>query len=364
MSRHTATGRTTWITRRTATLAGAILLAGVALGWALNHAFTSPEDTLQNTTHVTVTAQTGERGESLTLNTTAQWTPTQGALNRAAGTLTALTVANGDKVKAGDVLYRVDNRPVVIAAGNTPAYRDLRPGDSGPDVKQLAALLNTLGYSVEPTQQTIDSQFTAAIHQWHKDLGVPRSETVTAGDVLYVPTLPTRVAYAPDAPSIGAVLTGQDPLILTVAAEPAFHIDLTTAQAQRITTGNTVTITPPTGDPWIAEITTIEPNTDGGHTATLGPQNSDSICGKNCNDLAVDTPTYLPTALVITPPVSGTIVPLAALTSGTDNTLHVTTTTNDTITVELLAAVRGEAIVDGLEAGTDILVPVESDHTP
>lgn len=75
MSRHTATGRTTWITRRTATLAGAILLAGVALGWALNHAFTSPEDTLQNTTHVTVTAQTGERGESLTLNTTAQWTP-------------------------------------------------------------------------------------------------------------------------------------------------------------------------------------------------------------------------------------------------------------------------------------------------
>lgn len=29
--------------------------------------------------------------------------------------------------------------------------------------------------------------------------------------------------------------------------------------------------------------------------------------------------------------------------------------------MELLAAVRGEAIVDGLEAGTDILVPTGSD---
>jgi multidrug efflux pump subunit AcrA (membrane-fusion protein) len=43
-------------------------------------------------------------------------------VNQAAGTFTALPAA-GDIVRSGDVLYRLDGRPVVLLAGSTPGYR-------------------------------------------------------------------------------------------------------------------------------------------------------------------------------------------------------------------------------------------------
>ena len=43
----------------------------------------------------------------------------------------------GDKVRCGRVLYRVDDRPVLLLCGTVPAYRALRVGSKGPDVRQL-----------------------------------------------------------------------------------------------------------------------------------------------------------------------------------------------------------------------------------
>src|SRR5947209_7729667 len=57
-------------------------------------------------------------------------------INRAGGTYTMLPTA-GDTVDCGAVLYRVNNRPVLLLCGPTPAYRSLTQGDSGPDVTEL-----------------------------------------------------------------------------------------------------------------------------------------------------------------------------------------------------------------------------------
>lgn len=43
--------------------------------------------------------------------------------NRLSGTITWLP-ATGQLIKPGGVLYRVDNRPVLLLDGGTPAYRD------------------------------------------------------------------------------------------------------------------------------------------------------------------------------------------------------------------------------------------------
>ena len=54
-------------------------------------------------------------------------------INQARGTYTKLP-DGGDMVDCGDVLYRVDDKPVLLLCGSTPAYRSLSEGDSGPDV--------------------------------------------------------------------------------------------------------------------------------------------------------------------------------------------------------------------------------------
>ena len=46
-------------------------------------------------------------------------------INQARGTYTELPDV-GDKVDCGDVLYRVDDKPVLLLCGTVPAYRDLR----------------------------------------------------------------------------------------------------------------------------------------------------------------------------------------------------------------------------------------------
>jgi hypothetical protein len=56
---------------------------------------------------------------------------------------------SGDKVGCGDVLYRVDDRPVVLLCGTVPAYRALHVGLKGRDVRQLNRNLHRLGYDAD-----------------------------------------------------------------------------------------------------------------------------------------------------------------------------------------------------------------------
>jgi peptidoglycan hydrolase-like protein with peptidoglycan-binding domain len=56
---------------------------------------------------------------------------------------------SGDKVDCGDVLYRVDAKPVVLLCGTVPSYRALHAGDAGQDVRQLNRNLHELGYDAD-----------------------------------------------------------------------------------------------------------------------------------------------------------------------------------------------------------------------
>lgn len=60
--------------------------------------------------------------------------------------VTAVHVKPGDEVTGGQVLVAVSGRPLIALPGEVPAYRDLKPGDSGPDVEQLRATLSALGF--------------------------------------------------------------------------------------------------------------------------------------------------------------------------------------------------------------------------
>ncbi|MEV0330745.1 peptidoglycan-binding protein [Micromonospora echinospora] len=103
---------------------------------------------------------------------------------RYTGTLTWLP-ATGTTVARGKALYRVDDDPVVLLHGSLPAYRTLRSGVDGRDVKQFEQNLADLGY----TGFTVDDDYTSstadAVRRWQEDLGVAETGQVEPGRIVY-----------------------------------------------------------------------------------------------------------------------------------------------------------------------------------
>ena len=53
----------------------------------------------------------------------------------------------GSTVGQGSVLLEVAGQPFFVLQGTVPAYRNLEPGETGPDVAELQDDLESLGYS-------------------------------------------------------------------------------------------------------------------------------------------------------------------------------------------------------------------------
>ncbi|MFI9580922.1 efflux RND transporter periplasmic adaptor subunit [Streptomyces sp. NPDC052236] len=110
--------------------------------------------------------------------------PTTTAGSKIPGTLTWVP-ATGDQVTRGKPLYQVDNRPVTLMYGAMPAYRALKEGVEGPDVKQLEQNLSALGY----TGFTVDEEYTDAtadaVLAWQEDLGLEETGKVDLGRVVF-----------------------------------------------------------------------------------------------------------------------------------------------------------------------------------
>jgi peptidoglycan hydrolase-like protein with peptidoglycan-binding domain len=113
-------------------------------------------------------------------------------INQALGRYTELP-DNGDKVECGDVLYRVDNKPVLLLCGTVPAYRDLYFGDVGKDVGQLNRNLHTLGYDakagveIDPDYNAFTDTTVRAFQLLQHDKGLSVTGYLAIGDAVFLP---------------------------------------------------------------------------------------------------------------------------------------------------------------------------------
>ncbi len=112
-------------------------------------------------------------------------------INQARGTYTKLPAA-GRVISQGRVLYRVNNRPVVLLHGSTPAYRSLSVGASGPDVAELNADLVALGDAtraqLSPTSASFGAPTTRAVMKLQAALGVAQTGTLKLGQAVFEST--------------------------------------------------------------------------------------------------------------------------------------------------------------------------------
>jgi len=92
------------------------------------------------------------------------------ALKANAGLITSLPLRN-DALNEGDVILTASGRPLFVLQGQTPAYRDLSPGISGEDVRQLEAGLQRLGFNPGPVDGVFDKKTSTAVANWYAAAG-------------------------------------------------------------------------------------------------------------------------------------------------------------------------------------------------
>jgi peptidoglycan hydrolase-like protein with peptidoglycan-binding domain len=158
------------------------------------------------------------------------------------GTITSLP-EEGGILSPGAVLYRVDERPVVLLAGSVPAWRPLAEGVSeGRDVRQLEQNLRALGYDEERTiaiDERFDASTTAAVGRWQEDLGLEATGRVELGDVVFLPGT-RRVGSI--AVSLGDRVRPGMPAIATSSTRRLVTAAIDAGDQQDIAVGDKVTI--------------------------------------------------------------------------------------------------------------------------
>ena len=164
-------------------------------------------------------------------------------INQARGIYTALPDA-GDQVACGDVLYRVDDHPVLLLCGTVPAYRDLHEGDVGNDVLELNANLHQIGGDAGMAVDQNDNQFTErtqhALEALQRDKGLDVTGQLHLGDAVVLPGAVRIATVNGDLggtaqPGVTALRATFDTLEVRVDLDPSQQGDLQPGARVRIT---------------------------------------------------------------------------------------------------------------------------------
>jgi hypothetical protein len=166
-------------------------------------------------------------------------------INQARGIYTKLP-ALGQVVAQGQVLYRVNDRPVVLLYGSTPAYRTLSAGASGPDVAELDADLVALGYAsraqLRPKSASFGPATTTAVQRLQAAVGATQTGTLTLGQVVLEPTA-VRVT------SVSAQLGGStqpgETVVQGTSTTRQVQVALSASEQTTMAVGDKVSITLP-----------------------------------------------------------------------------------------------------------------------
>ncbi|WP_433218786.1 peptidoglycan-binding protein [Microtetraspora malaysiensis] len=184
----------------------------------------------------------------------------------APGTVTALP-AVGSTVRRGGVLFKVDQVPTVLLYGNVPAYRTLRSGARGADVRQLAENLRELGYRGFTVDDVFSKEIARAVRKWQKDLGVKQTGVVALGRIVFQPDA-VRVNDQTSGP--GTLVHPGSPLLTVTGTEHLVTVRLDETEYRLAKIGATATIKTPAGEQVQGKVATAQfvVNSDQGGTTT------------------------------------------------------------------------------------------------
>jgi hypothetical protein len=178
-------------------------------------------------------------------------------VDRAGGVYTQLPEV-GDEVRCGGVLYRVDNRPVLLLCGRVPAYRVMHVGVTGPDVRQLDRNLHRLGCDdaahvrIDPRESAFTSATERALEVLQRRQGVARTGRLAPDAVAFLPA-PVRVARV--TAQLGGPARPGAPVLSATSGRLHVRVDLDASQQREVHEGDRVRITLPGNTPVRGRVT-------------------------------------------------------------------------------------------------------------
>ena len=103
--------------------------------------------------------------------------------------VTRSPLKEGVVINNGSLLAEISGRPLLAIVGKFPAYRDLHPGDTGPDVRQLRKALTAL-YAAPGAGDALDAATIKALLRLYRSHGYDLQASAT--DVTTTPGTPAN----------------------------------------------------------------------------------------------------------------------------------------------------------------------------
>jgi peptidoglycan hydrolase-like protein with peptidoglycan-binding domain len=156
--------------------------------------------------------------------------------------ISKLEVATGSTIRNGKRLAEIDGQPLFALAGKVPAWRDLTPGESGPDVAELQRALAKLGYYDDGDLAGYygsATEYAVSLLFEHYGYTPPSDGSLPAADVVFLPSLPATVVAVNGA---AGQQPGQPFLELAARGSLALTGELPPAYAGQVKTGLKVTV--------------------------------------------------------------------------------------------------------------------------
>jgi hypothetical protein len=166
-------------------------------------------------------------------------------VNQAKGTYTRVPVA-GAQIDCGETLYKVDQKPVLLICGSTPAYRDLAVGDDGKDVRALNRTLVDEGYAgdsgLDPDSDHFGWATAAALERLQDKRGADVTGRLDLGQAVFLPG-PLRIGKVTAGNGTGAA-PGR-PIMEASSNRREVVVNLDPSQQAEVKKGDSVQITLP-----------------------------------------------------------------------------------------------------------------------
>jgi hypothetical protein len=310
---------------------------------------------------VTVIARAGTLVEERNGAVSAEWRAAATVANRLSGTVTnaPLPAGQASTVTAGTTLFAVDEVPVLVMPGATPAYRDIGPGVSGTDVRQLQEFLVSAGHAIDPVDGRWRASTTTAYRDWRASTLLPRRQNVVLGEIVFLPSLPLTVRPEADM-TTGAIVTPGETALTVLSAAPELRLVVSADGSARLDADTVVTIDV-AGRAVTAATTTDEVTSDNGDRSIGLAVTAD--CSGWCDLIPAAGVSRWPATIRVAGPVNGTVVPVGAIVTDASGNPAVTVS-GEMRSVDVSIAVGGEAVVTNVEPGEVIDLPVPQSAPP
>ena len=172
----------------------ALIPLGVGAVVALSVASHSPLESAAKPAPLVGAVETAQRSGQVNVGIKVEYTEALSPATQASGTITALSVAAGDRITTGTRVMDVNAQAVIAYVAGSPLYRDIARGLTGPDVATVQALLTQLGYPAGTPDGKAGAGTEKAIKAFNLANGYGKDNTVLSlASLVWVGTLPVAV---------------------------------------------------------------------------------------------------------------------------------------------------------------------------